>query len=83
MDWSGSLGLAVQIRTLHCRWVMSSSLLTVLQVFSGVELTVGSDDDPAAQAINAMGGKHIQKKVNVSYPLMSCMLGQVTIDCVR
>ena len=42
-------------------------------MFSSVELTVGSDDDPAAQAINAMGGKHIQKKVNVSYPLMSTM----------
>ena len=29
-------------------------------------MTVGSDDDPAAGAINAMGARHIAKKVNVS-----------------
>lgn len=29
-------------------------------------MTVGSDDDPAAQAIVAMGSKHIQKSVTVS-----------------
>ena len=32
----------------------------------GVEVTVGSESDPAAQAVNAMGGKHIAKKVTVS-----------------
>lgn len=36
------------------------------QVLPGVEVTVGSDSDPAAEAINTMGGKHIEKKVNVS-----------------
>ena len=35
-------------------------------MFPGVEVTVGSADDPAAEAVNAMGGKHIAKKVNVS-----------------
>ena len=29
-------------------------------------MTVGSADDPAAQAINAMGAKHVAKEVNVS-----------------
>ena len=29
-------------------------------------MTVGSDDDPAAGAINAMGARHVAKKVNVS-----------------
>ena len=38
-------------------------------MIAGVEVTVGSDSDPAAQAVNAMGGKHIAKKVTVSYPV--------------
>ena len=29
-------------------------------------MTVGSSDDPAAQAVNAMGGRHVAKDVNVS-----------------
>ena len=37
-----------------------------MQVIPGVEVTVGSSDDPAAEAVNAMGGKHIAKEVTVS-----------------
>ena len=36
------------------------------QVITGAEVTVGSDSDPVAQAVNAMGGKHVAKKVTVS-----------------
>lgn len=42
-------------------------------MFPGVELTVGSDDDPAARAINAMGAKHVAKKVNVSLIQQMCI----------
>ena len=41
-------------------------LPTHTQVIPGVEVTVGSDEDPAAQAINTMGGKHSTKQVTVS-----------------
>lgn len=36
-------------------------------------MTVGSDDDPAARAINAMGAKHVAKKVNVSLIQQMCI----------
>ena len=38
-------------------------------MIAGVEVTVGSDSDPAAQAVNVMCGKHIAKKVTVSCPV--------------
>ena len=43
--------------------------ILAVQVITGVEVTVGSDSDPAAQVVNAMGGKHIAKKVTVSCPV--------------
>lgn len=43
------------------------SPLLAAKVFPGVEVTVGSSDDPAAQAVNAMGGRHVAKDVNESH----------------
>jgi len=36
-------------------------------VLPGVEVTVGSDLDPAAQAINSTGAKHIATKVTEAH----------------
>ena len=47
-------------------------------------MTVGSDQDPAAQAIVAMGGKHIQKSVTVSSTMIllikCCLLHSLRIS---
>ena len=44
-----------------------SALSYTHQVLPGVEVTVGSDQDPAAQAINSAGAKHIATSVTVSF----------------
>ena len=49
--------------------VLLSYDVLAVQVIAGVEVTVGSDSDPAAQAVNVMGGKYIAKKVTVSCPV--------------
>ena len=41
------------------------------RVLPGVELTVGREDDPAANAITAMGATHVPTSVSVSQPAQS------------
>lgn len=48
-----------------CYWFSSPQLLP------GVKLTVGSNSDPAVQALCAMGAQHVAKSVTVSCYLLA------------